>query len=129
VLGYTVGAGGELKLYQNWFLRAEYRFLAFKVNRDRSSSSNSTETIPAVSWKPRAALRPPARATISTSIWEWSAWPTGSAIAVRCGDSASARNRTRSVAADLVRIRYSVAGHVIVIPLIPVDLDSVLLPF
>jgi opacity protein-like surface antigen len=44
VLGYTVGAGGEVKLNKNWFLRAEYRYLAFKYDRDIASSSNSTST-------------------------------------------------------------------------------------
>ncbi len=34
VAGYTVGAGGELKLNQNWSLRAEYRYLHFDVERD-----------------------------------------------------------------------------------------------
>jgi opacity protein-like surface antigen len=44
VLGYTAGAGGEVKLNKNWFLRAEYRYLAFKFDRDASSSSTSTST-------------------------------------------------------------------------------------
>jgi opacity protein-like surface antigen len=42
VLGYAAGAGGEVKLNKNWFLRAEYRYLNFKFNRDGSSSSNGT---------------------------------------------------------------------------------------
>jgi opacity protein-like surface antigen len=43
-LGYTVGAGGEWKMNKNWFLRAEYRFMAFKVDRDQSSSSSTSST-------------------------------------------------------------------------------------
>jgi opacity protein-like surface antigen len=44
VLGYTAGAGGEVKLNKNWSLRAEYRYLNFKYDRDGSSSSTSTFT-------------------------------------------------------------------------------------
>jgi opacity protein-like surface antigen len=44
VLGYTVGAGGEVKLNKNWLLRAEYRYLAFKYDRDVSNSSSQTFT-------------------------------------------------------------------------------------
>jgi len=42
VLGYTAGAGGELKLNRNWSLRAEYRYVNFKFDRDDSNSSSST---------------------------------------------------------------------------------------
>jgi opacity protein-like surface antigen len=44
VLGYSVGAGGEVKLNKNWSLRAEYRYLAFKVDRDLSFSNTATST-------------------------------------------------------------------------------------
>jgi opacity protein-like surface antigen len=44
VLGYTAGAGGEVKLNKNWLLRAEYRYLNFKYDRDATSSSSSTST-------------------------------------------------------------------------------------
>ncbi len=39
--GYTAGAGGELKLNQNWSLRAEYRYLHFDVERDEVTASSS----------------------------------------------------------------------------------------
>jgi opacity protein-like surface antigen len=42
VAGYTVGAGGELKLNQNWSLRAEYRYLHFDVERDWETASATT---------------------------------------------------------------------------------------
>jgi opacity protein-like surface antigen len=41
-LGYTVGAGGEYRINNNWFLRAEYRYIHFKIDRDASDSSTST---------------------------------------------------------------------------------------
>jgi opacity protein-like surface antigen len=44
VLGYSIGAGGEVKLNKNWSLRAEYRYLAFKVDRDLSFSKTATST-------------------------------------------------------------------------------------
>jgi opacity protein-like surface antigen len=44
VLGYIVGAGGEVKLNKNWLLRAEYRYLAFKYDRDAANSNSSTST-------------------------------------------------------------------------------------
>jgi opacity protein-like surface antigen len=42
VAGYTVGAGGEVKLTDNWSLRGEYRYLHFGVNRNEASSSSQT---------------------------------------------------------------------------------------
>ena len=42
VAGYTVGAGGELKLTDNWSLRGEYRYLHFGFNRDTPSNSSQT---------------------------------------------------------------------------------------
>jgi len=42
VAGYTVGAGGEVKLTDNWSLRGEYRYLHFDVNRDAADSSSQT---------------------------------------------------------------------------------------
>jgi opacity protein-like surface antigen len=44
VAGYTVGAGGEVKLTDNWSLRGEYRYLHFDVNRNDASSSSGTVT-------------------------------------------------------------------------------------
>jgi opacity protein-like surface antigen len=44
VAGYTVGAGGELKLNQNWSLRAEYRYLHFDVERGEETASSSTSS-------------------------------------------------------------------------------------
>jgi opacity protein-like surface antigen len=43
VAGYTVGAGGELKVAAHWSLRAEYRYLHFNVNRDEANSSSQTQ--------------------------------------------------------------------------------------
>jgi opacity protein-like surface antigen len=43
-LGYTVGAGGEYRINNNWFLRAEYRYIHFEYSRDASNSSTSTST-------------------------------------------------------------------------------------
>ncbi|WP_314963980.1 outer membrane protein [Bradyrhizobium cosmicum] len=42
VAGYTVGAGGELKLSDNWSLRSEYRYLNFGFNRSAAASGTST---------------------------------------------------------------------------------------
>jgi opacity protein-like surface antigen len=42
VAGYTVGAGGEVKLTDNWSLRGEYRYLHFDVNRNEATSSSQT---------------------------------------------------------------------------------------
>jgi opacity protein-like surface antigen len=42
VAGYTVGAGGEVKLTDNWSLRGEYRYLHFDVNRNEADSSSSS---------------------------------------------------------------------------------------
>ena len=42
--GYTVGAGAEPKPNKNWFLRAEYRYLAFKIDRDQSTAGSLTST-------------------------------------------------------------------------------------
>ena len=42
VAGYTAGAGGEVKLTDNWSLRGEYRYLHFDVNRNEASSSSLT---------------------------------------------------------------------------------------
>ncbi|HXH45001.1 MAG TPA: hypothetical protein VNK51_14275 [Bradyrhizobium sp.] len=39
VAGYTVGAGGELKLTGNWSLRGEYRYLNFGFNRSAATSA------------------------------------------------------------------------------------------
>ncbi|MCA1525240.1 outer membrane protein [Bradyrhizobium yuanmingense] len=41
VTGYTVGAGGELKLTGNWSLRGEYRYLNFGFNRSAATSSTA----------------------------------------------------------------------------------------
>jgi opacity protein-like surface antigen len=41
VAGYTVGAGGEVKLTDNWSLRGEYRYLHFDFNRNEADSSSS----------------------------------------------------------------------------------------
>ena len=40
-LGYTVGAGLELKVSANWSVRAEYRYLAFDLERSEVNSSSS----------------------------------------------------------------------------------------
>jgi opacity protein-like surface antigen len=42
VAGYAVGAGGEVKLTDNWSLRGEYRYLHFEVNRNEASSFSNT---------------------------------------------------------------------------------------
>ncbi|MDF0520475.1 outer membrane beta-barrel protein [Bradyrhizobium yuanmingense] len=42
VAGYTVGAGGELKLTGNWSLRGEYRYLNFGFNRSAASSATAS---------------------------------------------------------------------------------------
>jgi opacity protein-like surface antigen len=42
VAGYTVGAGGEVKLTDNWSLRGEYRYLHFDVNRNEAYSNSQT---------------------------------------------------------------------------------------
>ncbi len=44
VAGYTAGAGGEVKLNDNWSLRAEYRYLHFDFDRGEASGSTSTST-------------------------------------------------------------------------------------
>jgi opacity protein-like surface antigen len=41
VAGYTVGAGGELKVTDRWSLRGEYRYLHFNVNRNEANSASS----------------------------------------------------------------------------------------
>jgi len=41
--GYTVGAGGELKLTDRWSLRGEYRYLRFGLDRSSRSSSGSID--------------------------------------------------------------------------------------
>ncbi|TGN84336.1 hypothetical protein EOW77_0023125 [Bradyrhizobium yuanmingense] len=42
VAGYTVGAGGELKLTGNWSLRGEYRYLNFGFNRSAAARSTAS---------------------------------------------------------------------------------------
>jgi opacity protein-like surface antigen len=44
VAGYTAGAGGEVKLTDNWSLRGEYRYLHFDVNRNEARASSSSQT-------------------------------------------------------------------------------------
>jgi opacity protein-like surface antigen len=44
VAGYTAGAGGEMKLTDNWSLRAEYRYLHFDVKRNEANSAVDAET-------------------------------------------------------------------------------------
>lgn len=48
-LGFTVGAGGEARLWSNWFLRAEYRYADFGTVRftDIRSCASPSITIPA----------------------------------------------------------------------------------
>jgi opacity protein-like surface antigen len=41
-LGYTVGAGGELKLTDRWSLRGEYRYLRFAFDRNTSDDFGSS---------------------------------------------------------------------------------------
>jgi outer membrane immunogenic protein len=47
-LGFTVGAGGEARLWSNWFLRAEYRYADFGTVRftDVRSCANPSITVP-----------------------------------------------------------------------------------
>ena len=47
-LGFTVGAGGEARLWSNWFLRAEYRYADFGTVRftDIRSCASPSITIP-----------------------------------------------------------------------------------
>jgi opacity protein-like surface antigen len=40
VAGYTVGAGGEVKLSNNWSLRGEYRYLHFGFDRNERDSTS-----------------------------------------------------------------------------------------
>ncbi len=42
VAGYTAGAGGELKLTDNWSLRAEYRYLHYDVKRSEEDFDTRT---------------------------------------------------------------------------------------
>jgi opacity protein-like surface antigen len=42
VAGYTVGAGGEVRLTDHWSLRGEYRYLNFDVNRNEADSNAQT---------------------------------------------------------------------------------------
>jgi opacity protein-like surface antigen len=42
VAGYTVGAGGEVRLTDHWSLRGEYRYLNFDVKRNEADGSAST---------------------------------------------------------------------------------------
>jgi opacity protein-like surface antigen len=62
VAGYTVGAGGELKLTDRWSLRGEYRYLHFDVNRNDASSSSQT-TVTGVTTESRANSEAAARQT------------------------------------------------------------------
>lgn len=41
-LGYTGGAGLEHKFNKHWSIRAEYRFVHFEVDRDQSTSQQTT---------------------------------------------------------------------------------------
>jgi opacity protein-like surface antigen len=50
VAGYTVGAGGELKLTDRWSLRGEYRYLHFNVNRNEATTSSQTSVEGATSF-------------------------------------------------------------------------------
>ena len=48
--GYTIGAGGEMKLGSNWIARAEYRFADFgtaRFNNNRSCAGSTTLSDPA----------------------------------------------------------------------------------
>jgi outer membrane immunogenic protein len=48
--GYTIGAGGEVKLGSNWIARAEYRFADFgtaRFNNNRSCAGSTTLSNPA----------------------------------------------------------------------------------
>jgi opacity protein-like surface antigen len=42
VAGYTAGAGGELKLTDNWSLRGEYRYLHFGFDRNEPANGSQT---------------------------------------------------------------------------------------
>ena len=44
-VGYTAGAGGELKLTDRWSLRGEYRYMRFNVARSYSDPSRSTDLV------------------------------------------------------------------------------------
>ena len=44
-VGYTAGAGGELKLTDRWSLRGEYRYMRFNVARSYSDPSRSTDFV------------------------------------------------------------------------------------
>jgi opacity protein-like surface antigen len=43
VLGYTAGAGAELKLTDRWSLRGEYRFMRFDVSRNHTFVNNTSQ--------------------------------------------------------------------------------------
>jgi opacity protein-like surface antigen len=41
-VGWTAGAGGELRLTNNWSLRGEYRYINFEFDRSRSTTDSQT---------------------------------------------------------------------------------------
>lgn len=48
--GFTIGAGGEMKLWSNWIARAEYRFADFgtaRFNNNRNCAGSATINDPA----------------------------------------------------------------------------------
>lgn len=56
VAGYTVGAGGELKVARHWSLRTEYRYLHFDIERGASYNIFTTAGGPtAVSFRSRTS--------------------------------------------------------------------------
>jgi outer membrane immunogenic protein len=47
--GYTIGGGGEIKLWSNWIARAEYRYSDFgrvSFNETRSCAGSASITAP-----------------------------------------------------------------------------------
>jgi hypothetical protein len=69
--GYTVGAGAELKPNKNWFLRAEYRYLAFKIDGDGSTASSLTSTSVLGTATPRPSKAPlPPSAWLSSALFD-----------------------------------------------------------
>lgn len=49
VAGYTVGAGGELKVARHWSLRTEYRYLHFDIDRGASHDTFTNSNGPSLS--------------------------------------------------------------------------------
>ncbi len=79
VAGYTAGAGGEVKLNDNWSLRAEYRYLHFGFGRDEGIRSNPAPRFPQGARPSARKLATPRGGSTPISTSARSAWSTSSA--------------------------------------------------